>query len=60
MEKTNSESIKAYVSDAELLFAIPIRKKFADLVIPEFSFDLQLLNLSPLYKHSRELYLDLV
>lgn len=59
MKKTNAESIKAFVSDAELLFAIPIRKKFADLVIPEFPFDLQLLNASPLYRKSRELYLDL-
>ena len=51
--------IKAFVNDAKLLFAIPTPKKYSQFLIPEFPFDLQLLNLSPLYRFSRKLYLEL-
>lgn len=51
--------IKSFLKDSRLLLAMPTPKKFMSLVLPEFAFDLQLLNLSPLYRHSRELYLEL-
>ncbi len=61
LDKTPSSnnSVEAFLSDARLLLNLPTPKKFQQLVLPEFPFDLQLLNLSPVYRHSRELYLEL-
>lgn len=58
-KQSTDHLIKAFVNDAKFLFAVPTPKKYSKFVIPEFPFDLQLLNLSPLYRHSRELFLEL-
>lgn len=52
-------SINNFLSDARMLFALPIAKKYALLLLPEYPFDLQLLNSSSVYRQSRKLYLDL-
>ncbi|AZZ38337.1 hypothetical protein CIK05_09195 [Bdellovibrio sp. qaytius] len=57
-QKINKE-VKNFIEDANLLFKVPISQKFPKLVVSELPFDVQLLNLSSLYRHSRKLYLKL-
>ncbi|MBC7420977.1 MAG: hypothetical protein H7328_09640 [Bdellovibrio sp.] len=59
-KKSNLQfEIKKFLNDANILFAVDTPKKFPKLFLPELPFDRQLLNLSPLYRESRKLYLQL-
>ncbi len=53
------KEVKNFITDASLLFAVPIVQKLPKLVVSELPFDVQLLNLSALYRQSRKLYLKL-
>lgn len=53
------KEVKNFIEDANLLFAVPTIQKLPKLVVPELPFDVQLLNLSSLYRQSRKLYLKL-
>lgn len=53
------KEVKNFITDANLLFAVPIIQKLPKLVVSELPFDVQLLNLSSLYRQSRKLYLKL-
>jgi hypothetical protein len=55
---TESET-QTFLDMARFLFALPVPKKYQTQVLPEYPFDLQLLNLSAIYRQSRKLYLDL-
>ena len=57
-QKLNKE-VKNFIEDANLLFKVPTIQKLPKLVVPELPFDVQLLNLSSLYRQSRKLYLKL-
>ena len=50
---------KSFLKDVELLFSLPISKKYKKLVLQEYPFDNQLLNLSRLYRQSRVHYISL-
>ena len=56
LKNKNATEVKSFVKDAGVLFAIPTRKKYSDLLVAELPFDLQLLNLSSVYRTSRKLY----
>lgn len=58
IQKLNKET-KNFIEDANLLFAVPTIQKLPKLVVSELPFDVQLLNLSSLYRQSRKLYLKL-
>ena len=53
------KEVKNFIEDANLLFAVPTLQKLPKLVVSELPFDVQLLNLSSLYRQSRKLYLKL-
>jgi hypothetical protein len=48
--------IKSFIKDIEILCSIPTPKKYDKLLLEEYPFDNQLLNLSRLYRESRRLY----
>lgn len=54
-----NDPVRGFVKDARFIFSVPTPKKYSELVLPEFPFDLQLLNLSPVYRKSRKLFLKL-
>lgn len=58
-QNKKASEVKAFVKDTGLLFALPVPKKHESLVLHEAPFDLQLLNASPVYRTSRELYFSL-
>lgn len=61
-KKSLSQSYKKEVSDflgdVQTLLKVPAPKKYSNLLLPEYPFDLQLLNSSRLYRESRKLYLS--
>ncbi len=58
--KTNSrDDIKNFLEDANTILAVPAKKRYSNLLLSESPFDLQLLNLSSLYRLSRQMYLAL-
>lgn len=58
-KQRKAAEVRAFVKDAGVLLALATPKKYSDLLVPEQPFDLQLLNLSPVYRASRKLYLSL-
>lgn len=52
-------TLKKFIEKTNLIFSVPTIQKLPKLVVPELVFDLQLLNLSALYRQSRKLYLKL-
>lgn len=61
-KKTKSDpkaQVKNFVKDVEALCALPVSKKYSELVLEEYPFDAQLLHASRLYRESRKLYLSL-
>lgn len=56
--KRNSE-VHKFLNDINYILSIPTPKKYQKLLLQEQPFDLQLLNLSSLYRKSRELYFKL-
>ncbi len=63
MAKSNkskrSIKVKKFLADVNFVLSLPAPKKYSQLVLTEQPFDLQLLNLSQLYRKSRELYLKI-
>lgn len=53
------EDVKYFVKDLKDLSALPSSKKYAKILVNEYPFDAQLLEASPLYRHSRQAYLKL-
>ena len=51
--------VKYFLKDVETLNALPTVKKYAQMALEEYPFDLQLLSASRLYRESRKLYLSL-
>jgi hypothetical protein len=51
--------VQKFIQHTNLLFAVPTPKKYSQLLLHELPFDLQLLNLSSLYRASRKMYLQL-
>lgn len=51
--------IKTFLKDAQMLLGISTPKKYSNLVLQEYPFDLQLLNSSSVYRESRRLYFEL-
>jgi hypothetical protein len=56
---STQSDVKKFLAAADTLFAIPVPKKYPQLLLPELPFDLQLLNLSSMYRESRKMYLQL-
>ena len=52
-------TLKKFIENTDLIFSVPTIQKLPKLVVPELVFDMQLLNLSALYRQSRKLYLKL-
>ena len=61
MKKANSKhkEVRQFVKDADTLFATGTPRNYKKLLVEELPFDLQLLNLSSVYRKSRELYIKL-
>ncbi|MEK2645625.1 hypothetical protein [Bdellovibrio sp. BCCA] len=51
--------LKLFLKDLNTAFAVPVSKKYHDLVLMEYPLDHQLLSLSPIYRESRKLYLSI-
>lgn len=51
--------LKRFLKDVDRLCELPAVKKYPKLLVAEFPFDNQLLNLSKLYRQSRKFYLTL-
>jgi hypothetical protein len=52
-------TVKKFLQDAKSIFSLPVSSEHEKLHLDEYPFDLQLLSLSPLYRTSRQHYLDL-
>lgn len=50
---------KTFIKDVNQILAVPVSKKYLNLVLDEQVFDLQLLSASSVYRESRKLYLGL-
>lgn len=57
MKNPTKKELNQFIQEAQNLFALPISKKYAEISLSEYPFDLQLLSLSPLYRKSRQLFL---
>lgn len=53
------KEVNNFIKDLRNLSQLPAEKKHEKLLLPEYPFDGQLLSLSPLYRKSRKLYLEL-
>ncbi len=53
------KNVKNFLKDLKTLSGLPVSKKYSELVLPEYPFDLQLLAASGLYRKSRSFYLGL-
>lgn len=51
--------VEKYLKDVNILCRLPAPKRYANHVLIEYPFDIQLLNSSRLYRESRSLYLSL-
>jgi hypothetical protein len=54
-----SSALRGFLEDLQLLSVQPVSVKYHQHVLPEYPFDPQLLNASPLYRRSRQLYVQL-
>lgn len=54
-----TKSVQLYIKDLKTLSALPVSANYKNICVPNYPFDAQLLNLSRLYRQSREFYLDL-
>ena len=48
-----------YIRDTRAILSLKMKSKFPDLLLEEYPFDAELLGLSPLYRRSRKLYVDI-
>lgn len=55
----NSSLVKNFLKDVKALTELPVLPKYQHLFLAEYPFDSQLLSLSPLYRKSREAYLQI-
>ena len=56
---SNSLHLKSFLKDLHLLLRLPTIKKYKNISIPEYPFDLQLITASAIYRQSRKSYLKL-
>ena len=56
---THESGTNEFLVAANFLLSLPVPKTYKPLVVPELPFDIQLLNSSSVYRHSRQLYLEL-
>ncbi|MGZ6456078.1 MAG: hypothetical protein ACXWRP_12000 [Bdellovibrio sp.] len=54
-----NKNLQKFLKDSQLLFSIPINKRYLHLLLDEHPFDAQLLSISRLYRESRKQYLAL-
>ena len=55
----NKLRLKKFLKDVEVLNGLPAARKYSKLILEEYPFDNQLLNLSRLYRLSRKFYFTL-
>jgi hypothetical protein len=59
MALKQDSALSEFLKDIKLISSMKKSKKYDDLTLPEYPFDAELLNASPLYRQSREDYLEL-
>jgi hypothetical protein len=60
MQKNSSLSeVKSFLKVVKKICKLPVSNKYRKLVLDEYPFDSQLLNISPLYRSSRKFYFSL-
>ena len=59
LRQVQSEKVRYFLKDVQILCALPTSKKLDKLTLDEYPFDNQLLTASRIYRESRKLYLSL-
>lgn len=54
-----NSDLKKFFKNIEQVTKLPVAKKYENLMLPEYPFDDRLVSLSPLYRSSRKLYMQL-